>query len=75
VTPRRIHGSPIPVCEGMTEEGTTCGTQRHDPGYEPFAHIDREGATVGALRDQARDVDTTIRTKQEWRALYEAQAS
>ena len=44
-------------------------------GYEPFTHIDREVATVGALRDQAQDVDTTIRTKQAWRALYEAQAN
>jgi hypothetical protein len=44
-------------------------------GYEPFVHIDREAATVGALRAQAGDVDTTIRTKHEWRALYEAQAS
>jgi hypothetical protein len=38
-------------------------------------YIDRAGATVGALRDQARDVDTTIRTKQGWRPLYEARAS
>jgi len=44
-------------------------------GYEPFAHIDRQAATVEALREQAQDVDTTIRTKQEWRAIYEAQAS
>ena len=30
--------------------------------YDPFAHIPREQATVGALRSQATDVDTTPRT-------------
>jgi hypothetical protein len=44
-------------------------------GYEPFVHIDQEAASVGALRALARDVDTTIRTKHEWRAMYEARAS
>jgi hypothetical protein len=29
--------------------------------YDPFAHIPREEATVGALRAQATDVDTTPR--------------
>ena len=43
-------------------------------GYEPFTHIDRERSSVAALRELARDVDTTIRTKHEWRDLYEAQA-
>jgi predicted TIM-barrel fold metal-dependent hydrolase len=28
--------------------------------FDPFAHIPREQATVGALRAQARDVDTTL---------------
>ena len=44
-------------------------------GYEPFVHIDQEAASVGALRALAGDVDTTIRTKHEWRAMYEARAS
>jgi predicted TIM-barrel fold metal-dependent hydrolase len=44
-------------------------------GYDPFVHIDRDAASVGALRAQARDVDTTIRTKHEWRAIYDAKAS
>jgi len=44
-------------------------------GWDPFRHIARSDATVGALRAQARDVDTTIRSKREWRALYEASAA
>jgi hypothetical protein len=29
-------------------------------GYDPFSHIPREQATVGALRAQATDVDTSL---------------
>jgi hypothetical protein len=43
--------------------------------YDPFAVIPREQATVGALRAQAGDVDTSIRSKAEWRALAEAKAT
>jgi predicted TIM-barrel fold metal-dependent hydrolase len=40
-------------------------------GLEPFKHIAQSDATVGALRAQSTDVDTTVRSKHEWRALYE----
>jgi predicted TIM-barrel fold metal-dependent hydrolase len=41
-------------------------------GYDPFAVIPREQATVGALRAGAADVDTSIVSRSEWRARYEA---
>jgi len=40
--------------------------------YDPFAVIPKEQATVGALRAQAGDVDTSIVSRKEWRARYEA---
>jgi predicted TIM-barrel fold metal-dependent hydrolase len=40
-------------------------------GWEPFRHISRSDANVGSLRRRSPDVDTTIRTKHEWRARYE----
>jgi hypothetical protein len=40
--------------------------------YDPFKHIDRQDATVGALRARAGDVDTSTRSRAEWRQLYEA---
>lgn len=43
-------------------------------GWDPFAHIPREEATVSSLRALARDVDVSVRTKHEWRALYESAA-
>jgi predicted TIM-barrel fold metal-dependent hydrolase len=36
-----------------------------------FEHVSREDATVGALRSRARDVDLGIRSKAEYRKLYE----
>ncbi|TMK66168.1 MAG: amidohydrolase [Actinobacteria bacterium] len=41
-------------------------------GYDPFAVIPKEQATVGALRAQARDVETAVISRREWRARYEA---
>ncbi len=41
---------------------------------DPFAVIPREQATVGALRALSPDVDTSIRSRHEWRELYEANA-
>ena len=38
--------------------------------YDPFRHIAKEDATVGALRALSPDVDTTIRSKHEWRKIY-----
>lgn len=40
--------------------------------HDPFAVIPREQATVGALRAQAADVDTSTVSRAEWRARYEA---
>ena len=39
--------------------------------FDPFAIIKKEQSSVGALRSQAMDVDTSIRTKAEWRQRYE----
>jgi predicted TIM-barrel fold metal-dependent hydrolase len=43
-------------------------------GWDAFEHIPQSQGTVGALRSLSPDVDTTIRSKHEWRALYEAAA-
>ncbi len=40
--------------------------------WDPFKHTSREQATVGALRAQARDVDTTRMPREEWRQRNEA---
>jgi hypothetical protein len=39
--------------------------------YDPFKHIAREDATVGKLRALSPDVDTTTRSRAEWRERYE----
>jgi hypothetical protein len=39
--------------------------------YDPFQHISKEDATVGKLRALSTDVDTTIRSKHEWRKMYD----
>ena len=44
-------------------------------GWDPFPHIAKEDATVGALRALSPDVDTTIRSKHEWRRLYDKRKS
>ena len=41
-------------------------------GWDPFAHVAKEQATVGALRALAADVDTTRMTRAEWRQRNEA---
>lgn len=41
--------------------------------WDPFAHIPRAEATVAALRNTARDVDLTIRPREEWARRYAAQ--
>jgi predicted TIM-barrel fold metal-dependent hydrolase len=38
--------------------------------FNPFTHTPREQATVGALRAQATDVDTSTTTKAEYRERY-----
>ena len=40
--------------------------------WDPFASIPRADATVGALRAQAQDVETSVVSREEWRARYEA---
>jgi predicted TIM-barrel fold metal-dependent hydrolase len=44
-------------------------------GFDPFTQIQREDATVGALRALVPDVDTGEVTKEEFRRRYEAVAS
>ena len=41
-------------------------------GYDPFKHISREDATVGKLRALSPDVDTSTKTRAQWRESYEA---
>ena len=41
--------------------------------YDPFAVIPQPEATVGALRSQSPDVDTSEVSRSEWRARYEAE--
>jgi hypothetical protein len=36
--------------------------------YDPFTHIPKSESNVGALRAAAADVDTTPRSRKEWRA-------
>ena len=40
--------------------------------WDPFAHTNREDATVGALRARATDVDTTRMSRAEWKQQNEA---
>jgi predicted TIM-barrel fold metal-dependent hydrolase len=42
---------------------------------DPFRVIPREQATVGALRALSPDVDTTVRSRHEWRQRYESRHS
>jgi len=40
--------------------------------YDPFKHISKEDARVGALRALSPDVDTSIVSREEWRRRYQA---
>ena len=42
------------------------------PDYDAFAHIPKKQATVGALRAQSPDVDTSEVSRREWRERYDA---
>jgi predicted TIM-barrel fold metal-dependent hydrolase len=44
-------------------------------GWDPFTQISQSDANVAALRALSPDVDTTIRSKHEWRQRYEAAAA
>jgi predicted TIM-barrel fold metal-dependent hydrolase len=39
--------------------------------FDPFQHVPKEEATVAALRARATDVDLSMRSKAEYRKLYE----
>jgi predicted TIM-barrel fold metal-dependent hydrolase len=39
-------------------------------GWDPFAVVPKDQATVGALRARATDVDTTTRSRKEWARRY-----
>jgi predicted TIM-barrel fold metal-dependent hydrolase len=41
-------------------------------GYEPFATIPKGNATVGALRSLATNVDVSVRSRDEFRELFDA---
>jgi predicted TIM-barrel fold metal-dependent hydrolase len=41
-------------------------------GFDPFAHTPKDQATVGALRAQALDVDTSETSKHEYRRRWDA---
>ncbi len=63
---------------GCTDEEIDKITWRNSArfiGHDPFAIIPREQATVGALRALSPDVDTTVRSRAEWRARYETAGS
>jgi hypothetical protein len=40
--------------------------------FDPFATIAPADATVGALRARATDVDVRVRSRQEYKAAWEA---
>ncbi|MFD1814570.1 amidohydrolase family protein [Rhodococcus gannanensis] len=42
--------------------------------WDPFAHIAKEDATVGALRAKATDVDVSTRSRKEYAELYRKRA-
>src|SRR5262249_44182669 len=39
--------------------------------FDPFRHVAKEQATVGALKARAADVDTRTRSKAEYKAAWE----
>jgi hypothetical protein len=40
--------------------------------FDPFRHVAKAAATVGALKARATDVDTRTRSKAEYKAQWEA---
>jgi predicted TIM-barrel fold metal-dependent hydrolase len=60
---------------GCTEDEIDRITWRNSARFfdwDPFAHVSKEQATVGALRSLARDVDTSTMPKAAWRKRNEA---
>jgi hypothetical protein len=69
--PERVHGEL--AAAGATDDEVhkiTWGNACRFFGWDPFAQVPRERATVGALRATAGDVDTSIRSRRDWAALY-----
>ena len=74
--PEQIHGEMAAAgCSDVDMHNITWQHTCRFFDVDPFAVIPREQATVGALRALSPDVDTSIRSRHEWRALYEAGAS
>jgi hypothetical protein len=61
-SPERLWAELEGVPESEVHQMTHANAIRHFR-YEPFAHISREQATVGALRAQAKDVDLAVRSQ------------
>jgi predicted TIM-barrel fold metal-dependent hydrolase len=63
---------------GVTDDETHAITWQNSArffGIDPFVTVPREQATVGALRAQAADVDTSETSRKVWRERFEAAAA
>mgnify|MGYP002624247597 CR=1 FL=1 len=72
--------------EDMMEKLEACGATREEADkigfenamrflrFDPFRHVARRDATVGALRKRAGDVDTRTRSRAEYKAEFEARS-
>jgi hypothetical protein len=59
-------------CSDEDVEKISWGNATRFCRWDPFEVIPRQRATVGALRAQALGVDTSVVSREEWRARYEA---
>ncbi len=64
---KRVTGADDSDIHKITWENAT----RHF-NWDPFAHVPREQATVGALRAKPTDVDTSTTSRKEYAAAYAA---
>ena len=64
-------GAGVP--DDASDKITWPNTCRHFR-YDAFAHIPRAEASVGVLRAQSPDVDTSVRSRKEWAERYAARA-
>jgi predicted TIM-barrel fold metal-dependent hydrolase len=73
--PESIYGEMVAAgCTDEEMDKITWSNVARFYDYDPFAVIPKDQATVGALRALSPDVDTTTRSRTEWRALAEAKA-
>jgi predicted TIM-barrel fold metal-dependent hydrolase len=71
--PENIHGQMVGAgCSDEEMHKITWENSARFFDWDPFARTARDEATVGALRAKAQDVDTSIRSRHEWRELYTA---